>query len=101
MVGNSVAIYMEGNISRYYMVGNTVEYMVGTVARYMVGNTVARNMVPGVPKKSSRVFQLFSKNAMSRNGKIGLGLNKFLNEDYICIFLNLVKCPDKVLETNR
>ena len=57
--------------------------------------------LPGVPKKSSHVFQLFSKNAQSRNGKIGLGSNRFLNEDYICIYLNLVKCPDKVLETNR
>ena len=57
--------------------------------------------VPGVPKKSSRVFQLYSKNALSQNGKIGLGYNRFLNEEYICIYLNLVKCPDKVLETNR
>ena len=36
--------------------------------------------LPGVPKKSSCVFQLFSKNALSQNGKIGLGPNRFLNE---------------------
>ena len=58
-------------------------------------------ILPGVPKKSSRVFQLFSKNAPSQNGKVGLGSNRFLNDDYICMYLNLVKCSDKVLETNR
>ena len=57
--------------------------------------------IAGVPKKSSRVFQLFSKNTLSQNGKIGLGSNRFFNEYFICMYLNLVKCPDKVLETNR
>ena len=51
------------------------------------------SILPGVQKKSSRVFQLFSKNALSRNGKIGSGSNRFLNEDYISIYLNLVKEP--------
>ena len=64
------------------------------------GSQNKSKILPGVPKKSSRVFQLFFKNALSQNGKIGLGSNRFFNEDYICMYLNLVECPDKVLETN-
>ena len=37
--------------------------------------------IPGVPKKRSCVFQLFSKNAPLRYGIIGLGSNRFLIED--------------------
>ena len=63
-------------------------------------NEVSGDFFSGCPKKSSRVFQIFS-NALSQNGKLGLGSNRFLNEDYICTYLSLVKRPDKVLETNR
>ena len=57
--------------------------------------------VPGVPKKMSRVFNFFSKNARSRNWKLGYASNRFLNEDSTSTNFNLVKCVFKVLEANR
>ena len=51
------------------------------------------------PKKVP-VFSSFFQNASLRNGKIELGSIRFLNDDKIRMFLNIVKCPDKVLETN-
>ena len=55
------------------------------IVRYILDNVISGQIslmnIPGVPKKTSRVFQLFFKNAPSRKGNIGLGSNRFLNED--------------------